>query len=210
MKIDFVADSPVTDAACSKATGKTLKQWFALLDGKAEINRKRRDCISWLYAEIGKTTNDVWWPTTIWVEYERAHGIVNRKDGLAEGYNICATKTITASVADVYAAWTNPKTLQRWFGAKARVTVKDGGTFDDGDGNTGEYLRVRENKDLRFTWNNKSAEAPTLVDVTFADKGKGKTGITLMHQRLQNRNDADGVRKAWGEVFETLKAQLES
>lgn len=210
MQIDFVSDCPVTDAACFTTTGKTMKAWFAELDNRPDINRKRRDAIRWVYDEIGKSSPDVWWPTTIWVEYERVHGIVNKKDGRAEGYNICVTKTIAASVEEVYAAWTTPKQLLKWFGAKAKSSAKDGGTFDDGDGSSGKFLRVRENKDLRFTWNHQSAEAETLVDVAFADKGKGKTGITLMHQRLQNRKDADGLRNAWGAAFDRLKAMLES
>lgn len=209
MQVEFTSDFPVSDAACRKATGKTLKEWFAILDGKPDINRQRRDAIRWLFAEIGEGS-DPWWSTTIWVEYERAHGIVNRKDGRIEGFNICVTKTIAAPVADVYAAFTDAKLLKKWFGKSTKATVRDKGTFDDGDGNSGEYLRVRENKDVRFTWQNADADAPTLVDVAIADKGKGKSGITLQHQRIQNRKEADGLRRAWTAAFETLKKLLEA
>jgi hypothetical protein len=73
MKVEYTPDFPTTEAACKKATGKGLKEWFAELDAKPELNLKRRDAVSWIYETIGVKSSDVWWPTTIWVEYERAH-----------------------------------------------------------------------------------------------------------------------------------------
>ncbi len=206
MRVAFQPDQPVTDDACKTATGKTLQQWFAALDGRGGTEQSRRDAINWMYEQMGK---DAWWPTTTWVEYERAKGIVNKKDGRVEGYNICVTKTIAAPVAEVYQAWSDAKLLGKWFGAGTKAAVKDGGRFEDDGGHSGEYLRVRADKDLRFTWLDGKAEAATQVDVAFADKGKGKTGITLNHQRIQNRPEADGLRAAWGEALERLKGMLE-
>jgi len=208
MKVEFKPDFPVTDDACKKATGKTLKQWITEIDKSGNAEKGRRETISWLYEQMGGG-KDVWWPTTVWVEFEKSKGVVNKKDGRAEGYNICVTKTIAAPVADVYKAWVDGKSLKKWFGEGVDAKVKDGGAFKDEGGHSGEYLRVRENKDLRFTWNHATAEAPTQVDVAFADKGKGKTGITLNHQRIQNRAEADGLRNAWGAAFDSLKVMLE-
>src|SRR5437763_11552116 len=112
MQVTFKPDSPITDAACQNATGKTFKAWFKELDGRG--GEKRREAIQWMYGEMGKG-KDVWWPTTVWVEYERAKGVVDKKDGRIEGYNICVTKTISASVPEVYAAWTSEAALRKWF-----------------------------------------------------------------------------------------------
>jgi uncharacterized protein YndB with AHSA1/START domain len=206
MQVTYKSDFPVTDAACKKATGRTMKEWFKALEAEGDLAKKRRDAINWLHAEMNK---DLWWCTTVWVEYERALGVV-RKDGLVEGYNICVTKTIAAPIADVYAAWIDPGRLRKWFGLKCQADARNDGTFDDGCGNSGDYLRVRDNKDLRMTWSNPDAESTTRVDVAFVDKGKGKTGITLNHQRIQNRREADGLRLAWADAFEKLKQLLES
>jgi hypothetical protein len=46
--------------------------------------------------------------------------------------------------------------------------------------------------------------------VLFADKGKGKTGITLNHTRIQARRDADELRAGWSAALEQLKRHLES
>ena len=205
MKVEYQPDFAVTDAECKKATGRTLKEWFKALSARGD-QLQRRDTTQWLLGDMDK---DVWWSTTVFVEYEREKGIVNKKDGRIEGYNICVTKTIGATVEEVYAAFSDPTALAKWFGTVTISAIEEGQKFRDKDGNSGEYLRVRPNKDLRFTWEGKESEATTQVDVALADKGKGKTGITLTHNRIQTRAEADGLRAAWGAAFDRLKSQLE-
>ena len=122
MKVENKPDFPVTDDACKKATGKTLKQWFKELDkiDGLKIGRSRR------HPKDLETANDFWWATTIYVEYESHHG-VKKKDGLAEGYSICATKTIKAPVEAVYKAWADPAKFAKMFGDSGKQTVKEGG-----------------------------------------------------------------------------------
>ena len=206
MIVELTPDFEVSDASCRNETGKTLKQWFAAMEKHPDNPLSRRDAINWLYAEMNK---NIWWPTTVWVEYERSKGVVNKKDGLGEGYNICVTKTINAPVSAIYELWTKNDLLKKWWGNRTRATVKNDGTFDDGDGHTGTYLRVRDDKDLRFNWLSSPESHVTQVDVSFADKGKGKTGITLNHQRIQSRDEADGLRRAWSIAFEQLKKLAE-
>ncbi len=95
MIVTLKADFEVNDSACREATGKSLSEWLAALEARG-TDGGRRDCIQWLYNEMGRG-KDIWWPTTVWVEYERSQGIVNKTDGLAEGYNICVTKVVKAS-----------------------------------------------------------------------------------------------------------------
>jgi uncharacterized protein YndB with AHSA1/START domain len=200
MKIELKADNELTDAACQAATGQTLSHWISAIEARPELRGKRRDTVGmWLYPEMGK---NIWWATTAWVEFERKNGIV-QKDGRAEGYNICVTKTINAPVEKVFAAWTSGDLA--WFGDSPRLSEDK--SFEDSNGNRATAMRVRENKDLRYKW---SAGMPeTTFDVTFSDNGKGGTGLMLNHNRIQTREEADGLRRAWGEAFNRLKAALE-
>ena len=131
---------------------------------------------------------------------------MRKKDGLFEGYFVCATKTIGAPPNDVFAAWSSGPELSKWFGVVTKAEVKDGGAFENKDGDRGKFLRVRENKDIRMTFENKGLAAPTQVDVQFQDKGKGKTGLLVNHTRIQTRAEADGLRAAWAEALDHLKA----
>ena len=54
---------------------------------------------------------------------------MRKKDGLYEGYFVCATKTIAAPPADVFKAWSSAQELSKWFGSGTKAEVKDGGTF---------------------------------------------------------------------------------
>jgi len=204
MKTNFKSDHPVTNAAAKAATGKTLDQWFAELDQAGGLKLGRREINNRLYA----LKIELWWCTTIAVEYERHHD-VRKKDGLYEGYFVCATRTINLPAADVFKAWSSGAELSKWFGVGSKAEVKDGGSFQNQDGDKGTFLRVRQNKDIRMTFENAGLSAPTQVDVQFQDKGKGKTGLLVNHTRIQTREAADGLRAAWGQALDQLKANCE-
>ncbi len=204
MKYNLESDHPVTNESAKAATGKTLDQWFAELDGWDGLKKGRRAVNNHLYEQ----KLDPWWCTTIAIEYEKHHD-ARKKDGLFEGYFICSTKTISAPVEEVFAAWSDKDMLSRWFGELTRADVKDGGTYKNKDGDQGTFLRVRENKDIRLTFENPAFSAPSQVDVQFQDKGKGKTGVLVNHTRIQARDEADGLRVAWAESLDRLKALCE-
>lgn len=204
MKITNQPDHPVTDAECKKATGKTLKQWFKDLDEAGALKLGRRDTVQHIYA----VKPDVWWATTIAVEYE-GHKKVTKKDGLPEGYTICVTKTIAAPVAAVYKAWIDPKKFAEMFGDGGKQAVKDGGELVCKGGCKGTFTRVRADKDLRFTWEHPGCTAPMQVDVQFQD-AKGKCLMNVMTSRIQTRSESDGLRNAWSEALSRLKAICET
>lgn len=203
MQIELKPDYELTDESCKAATGQTLSYWMDAIAARSELKGKRREAVNmWLYPEMGK---NIWWAATAWVEFERRNGIL-QKDGRIEGYNICVTKSISAPVEKVYAAWAD-SLVADWFGDSA--TLAEDKSIEDGNGNRAQALRVRENKDLRYRWTPGTGGDETQVEVAFADAGKGKTGITLLHNRIQTREEADGLRRAWGEAFNRLKAALE-
>lgn len=204
MKYKLESDHPVTNEAAKTATGKTLDQWFAELDRWDGLKKGRRAVNNHLYEQ----KLDPWWCTTIAIEYEKHHD-ARKKDGFFEGYFICSTKTISAPVEEVFAAWSDGDRLSRWFGESTRADAKDGGTYKNKDGDEGKFLRVRENKDIRLTFENPAFSAPSQIDVQFQDKGKGKTGVTVSHARIQARAEADGLRVSWAEALDKLKALCE-
>lgn len=203
MKVTPKSQFPINNESCQAATGKTMSEWFEILDSRGGPKQGRKAINDHLFGELKL---DPWWCTTLVVEYENHHGL-KEKDGLGKGYFICSTKTIAAPVDKVYAAWTNAAELDKWFGGGNKANVSDGGSFENAGGAKGTYKRVRENKDLRFTWD--AGTAPSLVDVVFTDKGGGKTGLLVNHDRIQTREEADGIREAWAEALSKLKAAVE-
>lgn len=203
MRIDCRTEHPFTDEACREATGKSIQEWYEILDARGGTAPGRREIGAFLYGEI---KGDGWWSGTLAVEYEDHHGL-REKDGRKKGYFICSTKTLGVPLAAAYGAWATRAAMAPWFGEISGDMV-EGAELTDGDGNRLVVKRVRENKDLRFTWITKGGEE-TLVDVQFADKGNGKTGLLINHDRIQTRAEADGIRRAWSGACDTLKAHLE-
>lgn len=205
MKPSTVHVPALDDKSVKAATGRTLKEWFTILEKAGGVAKTRRD-LTWVIAE--EKGIDDWWRTTIVVEYERAHR-KPEKDGRPMGYGICATKTIAAPVADVYALWADGKSWAKWFGTKAKADIREGGTYSSADGDAGTFTRVRENKDLRFTWENPRHPHSGPVDVVFQAKSAGKTTILVNHNRIQTREQADQLREEWGAALTTVKDMLE-
>ena len=149
---------------------------------------------------------DAWWTGTIVVEYEKARK-VHEKDGRPKGYNICATKAVAARPAQVFDAFTDAARLSKWFGPGTKGDFKEGGTFQNADGNRGAIKKINPGKGLRFTWEGAPHDGE-LVEVKLAPAG-AKCSIVVNHDRIQTREAADGLRAAWGQALDTLKAQLE-
>jgi len=198
MQIAFVPDVPETTEACAAATGKDFAGWFAQIEA-AGFGNKRREAIQHIYDATGRG-KDVWWPTTIWVAYERARGVVQR-DGRAEGDNICCTKGFKAPVSEVFRHFASEAALQAWIPGW-QGAVQEGAPFTCG-ACSGSVGRVRLDKDLRMSWQSPGF-GPTDVEVQFNDV-KGKLTVNIYHKRIASRAEADGLRRAWGEALDRLK-----
>lgn len=203
MKLDTTEKRSMGDAECKAATGKTLDEWFAYLDEWDGLKKGRREMGRHIYFDLG--IKDDWWSGTIYTEYERARGAVE-KDGRPTGYSLCSTKLIKAPIETVYNSFLNADTLNKWLGDGHQVDAKEGGSLSNSDGNKATLGRLRENKDIRMTWHGNGDSA---VEVMFKDLG-GKIGITLNHNRIQDRYEADALRAGWSDALAKLKTVLES
>lgn len=194
----------LTDANVKSSTGKTCKEWFKALDdlGGPGIGRKGMGDFLFKQCKV-----DAWWTATIMVEYENARG-VTQKDGKPMGYNICVTKGIAAPVEKVFGAFAKAGELDKWFSKKSKQDFKVGGRYENGDGDRGELLKVRENKDLKFTWENPRHTPGSVVEIKLQPNGS-KTSVVVTHDRIQKRDEADDLRTGWMFALESLKSYLE-
>ena len=146
---------------------------------------------------------DVWWPTTIWVEYEATRGVV-AKDGRPEGYNICCTKSFKVTPSELFPHSATEAAFAAWVPGWSGV-MEEGAAFRCGDC-SGQVGRLRTDKDIRMKWSSPSY-APTEIEVQF-NVMAGKTTVNLYHKRITTRAEADGLRRAWGEALDRLKARV--
>jgi uncharacterized protein YndB with AHSA1/START domain len=206
MKVERKADHAVSEAACKEATGKTLADWFKVLDKNGGIAAGRRS-LSVQMRDAYKVA-DAWWVTTIVNEYEIARGDL-AKDGKPKGYSICPTKSIKASPQTCFEAFASARALDKWFGAKNELKLAEGGHLRNADGNRATIKKVTPGKLLKLLAEDQGLTLPTPVDIKFEGAGARCT-VMVSIDRLQTRAEADGYRRAWSDALERLKTCIES
>ena len=113
----------------------------------------------------------------------------------------------------IYAAWTDPERIARWFGPSqvvagsvhADIDLRTGGNyriaFDMADGQhhqvDGVYRDVVPNRKLAFSWAwHSTPERESLVTVSLQTDGDG-TLLTLHHEQLFDEATRDGHESGW-------------
>jgi uncharacterized protein YndB with AHSA1/START domain len=129
---------------------------------------------------------------------------------------------IRAPRDQVYAAWTDPVQLKKWFGPE-NVTTRDltldvrvGGQFrwdcTDPEGNevtiSGEYRELQAGKKIVFTWHREQDEDwknhNSIVTLEFFDR-EGGTELRLTHEKLPNEASRDDHTQGWKSVLDKLQ-----
>lgn len=129
-------------------------------------------------------------------------------------------RTIDAPVEKVFAAWTDPEQLRRWFAPNdavvARVIAEAwvGGTFlvemrgkDGGKWMVrGLYREVIPNSRLVHTWCWEGSDDESLVTVEFEPGPPGTTRLTVTHSRLASTEARDNHERGWTSCLAKLEA----
>lgn len=126
-----------------------------------------------------------------------------------------------APPAKVYAAWTDPQMIARWFGppgverVEAESDLRVGGAYSiamhmPGDRHDvmGVYREIVPNQKLVYTWAWKSTpERDLLVTVTFKPDGEG-TMLTLLHEHFFDADARDRHQHGWAGAIDKLEKLL--
>ena len=136
----------------------------------------------------------------------------------AEKLSLEIKRFIRASRDRVYAAWTDPAQLKKWFGPEKVETrsliadVRVGGQFrwdltnPEGKDMTisGVYRQVLPGKKIVFTWRLEEDEDwknhSSIVTVEFFGREDG-TEIHLTHEKLPNEASRDDHTQGWNSVL---------
>jgi uncharacterized protein YndB with AHSA1/START domain len=132
------------------------------------------------------------------------------------------SRVIRAPREKVFAAWTEPEALKRWWGPgpvscpEAHVDLREGGAYRLAnlmvDGSitwiSGRFELVRVPEELVYTWNVSTVPGePTLVRVLFLPHPDG-TELVLTHERFALETVRDMHLQGWGACIDKLEAML--
>jgi uncharacterized protein YndB with AHSA1/START domain len=131
-------------------------------------------------------------------------------------------RQLKAKPDKVYAAWTDPEKILKWFGPdkigvlSAEADARLGGRFRivmlgaDGEEHdvSGTYLEVVPNEKLVFTWAWRSTpERQSLVTVLIKPDGTGSM-LTLIHEQFFDEAARDRHREGWSGCLDKLENYL--
>lgn len=138
--------------------------------------------------------------------------------------SLTLVKRIKAPPARVWAAWTQPDLMMRWFGPhhtraeEAEADLRPGGRFrvalreNTGERHeaTGSYMEIEPHARLVFSWNWVSTpERVSRVTVVLRPLPDG-TEVTLTHDRFADADTAKRHTRGWTESLERLLTLLEA
>ena len=174
----------MSDAAVQAKTGKTWKEWFAILDKAGARKLSHQEIVKHL-----NTKHDVgpWWQQMVTVTYEQARGL-REPHQKAEGYQISVSRTVNVPIGKLYNAFANDNVRKAWL-------AEDG-------------LAVRKattNKSLRVTWN----DVKTSLEINFYSKGDAKSQVVVQHSKLPNAKASATMKTFWGKALDRLRASIE-
>ncbi len=106
----------------------------------------------------------------------------------AAGFSVGVSKTVAASLSDLYAATANAARRKKWFPK---------GAFELSSQTKDKYLRGSWKKDAR-------------LEIGFYAKREGKAQIALAVNKLANKADVERERKVWKAGLAKLQALLEA
>ena len=174
----------ITDEAVAKATGRDWTQWCEALDAAGAQAMPHSD-IARLVMERFRL--GPWWSQMVTVGYEQLRGL-RVKHQKSEGFEISASKTLTASAERVYAAWNQDAERNRWLG---------------------QNLRVRGATPIK-TIRLAGSDGISTIDVALNPKGQSKTQVTVQHSKLKDAAEAARMKLHWAAALDRLRAAVEA
>jgi hypothetical protein len=182
-KPDYAKLAGMSNEAIKKATGCDWDKWVFCLDYVGAQDWSHRAIADYVHHTY-KVTD--WWTQTVTVGYERIKGlraIGQRRDG---GYEATKSKTISASAAAVFRAFTHKRLLKQWLPGVS-VTVR----------------KATPNRSVRMNWDDGTA-----VEVWITSKGR-KASAAVTHRKLAGKEDADRRKAYWTAKLDVLQRVIE-
>jgi hypothetical protein len=170
----------IGDDALRQATGKSWKEWFALLDDANATALAHAQRVKLLPEQV-----DAWWRQMVVVGYEQARELRAVHQKMSGEFAAAASKTFNCPLDLLYAAWDDARTRAGWL--KQGVTVR----------------KSTKNKSMRIT-----GKDGAKVDVNFYAKGDGKAQVVIDQAQLGSEAEVQQAKASWKAALERLQQKI--
>ena len=174
----------MSDAAVHAKTGKTWREWFAILDAAGAKEMSHKEIARYLSEAQGVGP---WWCQMVTVTYEQQSGrrLTHEKH---DGFQISVSRTIGVPLEKLYQAFVTDKARNAWLGE------------------TGVHVRkATPKKSMRVIW----SDQKTSLELNFYPKGDDKSQVVVQHSKLANASAAAKMKAFWAKALDRLREMLE-
>lgn len=179
--------SVITDKVVVLKTGKTIAEWFKILDEKGGKQLDAHGIYALIASIDGLKPLGEWNCGLLTTTYQWDRGLRQRGEK-ADGFEISVSKTITASTDMLYAAWLDDGLRAKWLPDNITIT------------------KSTENKSVRVLW----SDGATRLSVDLYPKGEGKSQMVVQHMKIPGAEMAAAMKEYWAERLGMLKRMLEN
>ena len=177
---DYPSVAGMSDAAISRSTGRTWREWTTWLDRKNASQLAHPDIVRLVTGGGGDFSG--WWAQSITVGYERIKGLREIGQQRSGTYNVNKSKTVGVPIERLYRYVAQTRYRNRW--------------LPNVDWIAGKSVK---NKSLRISWQDGSA-----LDFSFREKSEHKSVVTLQHRKIKSKARAAELKKFWTERLDAL------
>ncbi len=181
--VDYAKLAGMSDAVVKQKTGCQWNRWVKALDHYGASDMPHREIVDLVQAkyEVGD-----WWAQMVTVGYERIKGLRARGQRRDGSYEATKSRTFNVPIASLHHAFADAAVRRRWLtepGAKVRTSTPP--------------------KSIRLGFADGS-----IVAAGFTAKGDAKSMVALSHAKLRSKEQADAVKKEWGDRLDALAGVL--
>ena len=177
----------ITDKIVVPKTGKTMAEWFVILDDKGAKKLDSHGIYALIESIDGLKPLGEWNCGLLSTTYQWDRGLRERGEK-ADGFEISVSKTIAVPTEMLYAAWLDDGLRKKWLPEKITIT------------------KSTENKSVRMFWSDNS----TRLSVDLYPKGDGKSQMVVQHLKIPDSEMAARMKEYWAERLNALKGILEN
>lgn len=177
---DYARTAGMSDAAVRAKTGRTWKQWVAVLDAVDAWQLAHRDIARYLRDDHGLTS---WWSQTVTVGYERIRGLRDVGQRRGGDYTANKSRTFPVPLRRLYRAFADVRNRRHWLDAADTLIVRT----------------ATPEKSMRVTWPD-----GTRVHLQFTPKGDAKSTVAVQHEGLARKSDVAAAKESWSRRLDAL------
>ena len=178
--------SIITDKVVVEKTGKTMAEWYDVLDKKGAKKLDPHGIYELIRSIDGLTALGEWNQGLLSTSYQWDRGLRQRGEK-KDGFEISVSKTVAVPIGELYQSFVNEELRGAWLSDSIAIT------------------KATENKSARAVW----SDHTTRLSVDFYPKGDAKSQIVIQHLKIADAETAGELKALWSSALDKLKSILE-